>query len=167
MADSVLNPMPVHFDWYVRVIWRIASLILKKTKLSPWKHKNRLLNAAGQMWRGRRTVNITFSSVGLTEFSASFEMPFFQYINGHYKNRNGVNGKRIAYLKSSRDADHFEHTHDKVILKRPTELKVMFTVLRPRHIRPTALKSRFLCFQGESFVFFTLRLAICQITLKY
>ena len=30
---------------------------------------------------------------------------------------NGVNGKRIAYLKSSCDADHFEHKHDKVILK--------------------------------------------------
>ena len=31
---------------------------------------------------------------------------------------NGVNGKKIAYLKSSCDADHFEHKHDKVILKK-------------------------------------------------
>ena len=34
---------------------------------------------------------------------------------------NGVNGKRIAYLKSSCDADHFEHKHDKVILKKYLE----------------------------------------------
>ena len=33
-------------------------------------------------------------------------------------NRNGVIGKRIAYLKSSCNADHFEHKHDKVILKK-------------------------------------------------
>jgi len=31
---------------------------------------------------------------------------------------NGVNGKRIAYLKSSCDADHFKPKHDKVILKK-------------------------------------------------
>ena len=37
----------------------------KKTKNFLSEHKKRLLNAAGQTWRGRRTVNITLSSDGL------------------------------------------------------------------------------------------------------
>ena len=50
------------------------------------------------------------------------------YINSHFKNRKWVNGnRRIAYLKSSCDADHFEHKHEKV---KPMELKELF-IVRP------------------------------------
>ena len=38
----------------------------KKTKKFLSEHKERLLNAAGQTWRGRMTVKITLSSDGLT-----------------------------------------------------------------------------------------------------
>ena len=48
-------------------------------------------------------------------WNASF---LFKYINGHYKNRNWVNGKRIAYLNSSCDAHHFEHKYDRVTSER-------------------------------------------------
>ena len=37
---------------------------------------------------------------------------------------------------------------------RPTELKVMFTVLRPRHVCPAAFKTRFFGFHVKIFVFF-------------
>ena len=51
-------------------------------------------------------------------FRLFLECIIFRNIKGHYNNRNWVNGKRIAYLKSSCNADHFEHKHDRVILKK-------------------------------------------------
>ena len=89
-------------------VWRKAQT---ENKAIIGNHRFLSLRASPQIGHKYDKVILIFF-FQLTEFSAIFKCIFFKYINGHYKNRNEVNGNKIAYLKNLCDADHFQQKHD-------------------------------------------------------